>query len=224
MWESLRPMLPKPSQWLPDWQPCAQASGDLALPLQMPFCRGWVGGQIHGPLQCPGSVASATVRFFSLHTSLMAMLHFSQKELRKAFSDFSKISRSNPRNPRQNPRSTTVQKDFILYAIYAVECGLKCILLAKHDVRSTSDLAKEDFTHDLNLLLGKSEVADRSSKLFQRMKRCGKNIPSKQLHELYRYGGQLDTRSENNLIEDLSDLFVKIKDELEQSTVGQHQQ
>lgn len=208
-------MLPKPSQWLRGWQPCIQVGGDVALPLRMPFWRGWAGGQ--GLLPCSGSVASAIGRFFTLHTkTLMAMLHFSRRELRKAFLDFSKLSKS-------RPRSTKVQRNFLLYAIYAVECGLKCILLITRNLESTNELATEDLTHDLNILLRKSKIIDRSSNLFQRLQRRRKNIPSKQLHELYRYGGQLDTRSENNLIENLSDLFIKIKDKLDQSTEGQSQ-
>ena len=209
-------MLPKPSQWLPGWQPCIQVGGDVALPLRMPFWRGWAGGQ--GPLPCSGSVASATGRFFTLHTkTLMAMLHFSRKELRKAFLSFSKLSKS-------KPGSTQIQKEFILYAIYAAECGLKCILLTTRKLDNTNKLREEDLTHDLNVLLKELKTIDGKSKLFQRMKRHGKdNIPSKRLHELYRYGGQLDTRSENNLIENLSDLFIKIKDKLDQSTEGQSQ-
>ena len=212
---ALRPMVPKPTQWLPGWQPCIQAGGDVALPLRMPFWRGWVGGQ--ELLPCSGSVASATGRFFTLPTkTLMAMLHFSRRELRKAFLDFSKLSKS-------RSKSTKVQRNFLLYAIYAVECGLKCILLITRNLESTNELATEDLTHDLNILLRKSKIIDQSSNLFQRLQRRGKNIPSKQLHELYRYGGQLDTRSENNLIENLSDLFIKIKDKLDQSTERQSQ-
>ena len=210
-------MLPKPSQWLPGWQPCIQVGGDVALPLRMPFWREWAGGQ--GLLPHSGSVASATGHFFTLHTKvLMAMLHFSRKELRKAFLDFSKLSQS-----RLKSTNAKVRRSFLLYAIYAVECGLKCILLITRDLKSTSELGKEDLTHDLNILLSKSEIIDGSSNLFQRMKRHGKDIPSKQLHELYRYGGQLDTRSESNLIKNLSGLYIKIKDELNQSAEGQLQ-
>ena len=218
--EALRPMLPRPNQPFPGWQPCIQAGGGVALAMQVPFWRGWAGGQGQGLLQCSRSVASATVCFFSPHTNvLMAMLHFSQSELRTAFDKFSKISR--PKSKKSG--STKVKKDFILYAIYAVECGLKCVLLAKRNLRSTKDLARgKDLNHDLNSLLKKSEI-DRSSKLFQRMQYHGENIPSKQLHELYRYGGQLDTRSENNLIENLSGLFVEIKDKLDQLVEGQYQ-
>lgn len=141
----------------------------------------------------------------------MAMLHFSRKELRKAFLDFSKLSQS-----RLKSTNAKVRRSFLLYAIYAVEYGLKCILLITRDLKSTSELGKEDLTHDLNILLSKSEIIDGSSNLFQRLQRHDeRNIPSKQLHELYRYGGQLNTSSEKNLIKNLSGLFIKIKDKLE---------
>ena len=38
-----RPMLSKPSQRFPGWQPCAQVGSGGTLPLQMPFWRGWTG-------------------------------------------------------------------------------------------------------------------------------------------------------------------------------------
>ena len=48
----------------------------------------------------------------------MAMLHFSKEELKKAFFKFSQIS-------RLNSGPTQINRDFLLYAIYAVECSLK---------------------------------------------------------------------------------------------------
>ena len=216
-------MLPKPSQQFPEWQPCTQAGAGVALPLQMPFWQGWAGMHGQGLLPGSGSVASATIRFFPPHTNLMAMLHFSQKELRKAFLGFSEISRSVRSNRRS--QSDKVQKAFLLYAIYAAECGLKYILLVKRRLNSTKDFGQEiPLDHNLNSLLEKSEILDRSSKLFQRMQRNNReNIPSKRLHELYRYGGQLDTRSEENLIKDLSNLLIKIKDKVDQLAERQYQ-
>ena len=216
-------MLPKPSQRFPGWQPWPPVGSGGALPLQMPFGRGWAGEYGQGLLQCHGSVASPKIRFFPLHTSLMAMLHFSKQELRKSFLNFSKISQSKLRNPKSTSRSTNkVQKEVLLYATYAVECGLKYMLLVRRDLESTGQLAKEDLSHDLNYLLGKREITDRQPKLFKNMKRGEQTISSKQLHELYRYGGQLNTDSENNLIEVLSSLLITIKDKLNQLAEGRY--
>jgi len=96
MCETLRLMLPSPSQRFPGWQPWTQAGSVVALPLQMPFCREWAGVDEQGLLQCSGSVVSATVRLLPLHTNvLMVMLDFSKQELKKAFIKFSKISQLN---------------------------------------------------------------------------------------------------------------------------------
>ena len=108
-----------PSQQFPGWQLFIQVVSGGTLPLQMPFCRGWAWGHGQGLLPCSGSVESATIRFFPLHTKvLMAMLHFSKEELKKAFFKFSQIS-------RLNSGPTQINRDFLLYAIYAVECSLK---------------------------------------------------------------------------------------------------
>lgn len=108
--------------------------------------------------------------------------NFSRKELRKAFLDFSKLSKS-------RPRFTKVQRNFLVYAIYIIECGLKCILPVTRDLKSTNQLGEENLTRDLGVLLSKSKTIDKSPKLFQRMQRDRKSISSKQLYELYRYGG-----------------------------------
>ena len=209
-------MLPKPSQWLPGWQPCIQAGGDVALPLRMPFWRGWAGGQ--GLLPCFGPVASATGRFFTLHTkTLMAMLHFSRIELRKAFYKFSRISRS-------TSGSTQIGRDFLLYAIYAAECGLKYLLMGKRigreRINTTRQLEDKYLNHNLTILSEEAPGIKSSKSKFQGMIRKGNkkhkdHVSTERLHELYRYGGQLDKDSESNLIKDLSDLLTQIENQLD---------
>ena len=204
-------MLPKPSQRFPGWQPCAQVVSGGTLPLQMPFCRGWVGGHGQGLLQCSESVASATIRFFPLHTSLMAMLHFSKEELKKAFLKFSQISRS-------NSGPTQIKKDFLLYAIYAVECGLKYLFLRNRGIHTTKRLAEYDDstsikTHDLNSLLRKVKIREKLPK-FRRINSCHKDVSSEKLHELYRYGGKLDPACEAGLMKGLSKIVYEIYNNL----------
>lgn len=201
-------MSPKPSQRSPGWPPCLQASSGETLPLQMPLCRGWAGGHGQGLLPGSRSVVSATIRFFPLHTNLMAMLHFSKQELKKAFLKFSQISRS-------NSGPTQIKKDFLLYAIYAVECGLKYLFLKDRRIHTTKRLAEYDDstsikTHDLNSLLRKVRMREQLPQ-FQRMDARRKNISSEELHVLYRYGGELDPRCEGDLMKRLSNIAYEIE-------------
>ena len=199
-------MLLESSRRFSGWQPCAQANGSVALPL--PFCRGWAGG--HGLLQCSGSVASATVCFFTLHTSLMAMLHFSKEELKKAFLKFSKIY------SRSNSGPTHIKEDFLLYAIYAVECGLKFLFLKNRGIHTTDRLAEDDLTsiktHDLNSLLRGVRMNGKFPQ-FRRMK-SRQSVSSEKFHELYRYGGRLDSECEKNLMQILSSITNEIQNNL----------
>ena len=186
------------------WNP---AAADAALPR---LGRGaWAGGHGQELLPCSGSVASATIRFFPLHTNvLMAMLHFSKEELKKAFLKFSQISRS-------NSGPTQIKKDFLLYAIYAVECGLEYLFLKDRRIHTTKRLAEYDDstsikTHDLNSLLRKVRMREQLPQ-FQRMDARRKNISSEELHVLYRYGGELDPRCEGDLMKRLSNIAYEIE-------------
>ena len=200
-------MLPKPSQRFPGWQPWPPVGSGGALPLQMPFGRGWAGEYGQGLLQCHGSVASATIRFFPLHTSLMAMLHFSKQELGKSFLKFSQISQLDS-GPAQ------IKKDFLLYAIYAVECGLKYLFLKDREIHTTERLEDYDRnsikTHDLNSLLQKVGIRKKLPQ-FRRINTRQKSISSEELHVLYRYGGKLDPECEEDLVGNLSNIAYEIQ-------------
>ncbi len=77
----------------------------------------------------------------------------------------------------------------LLLGVYAVECGLKSLLLQKQRVDSTLDLDEQYFTHDLNVLY----VAVAGKKPFPEnllLERDGQ-IGLARLHEALRYGERL---------------------------------
>lgn len=145
-------------------------------------------------------------------------LHFTQKELRNAFRQFANISQGEGKSTK---KSIQISKNFLLYSIYAVECGLKAIILENIRVKTTKKLPKKYRNHDINALLGAVNSVKRSPRLHRmhrlpqmsRIRSGGGEreiIPPGRLHELYRYGGQLDPESQDILIRNLSILFEKI--------------
>ena len=126
--------LPKPTQRLPRGKPCLQAFPGTAPPALWPPFSQSKDGTPRVPWPCPASGASATGYSSILHNKvLMAMLDFQDRELRSAFENFSKISQS-----RSQP--IQIDKRLLLYAIYAVECGLKYLLLRKYRRTRTKDI------------------------------------------------------------------------------------
>ena len=138
-------------------------------------------------------------------------LHFSNRELKNAFTQFAKKATST-----SVPISVPIKKDFILYAIYAVECGLKYILLENLKKDTTKRLEDDHLTHDLNLLLKMTRINKQlptfRRKVPPRNTINNINITSGKLHQLYRYGGKLDSECEEKLIGHLFDIFTKIEE------------
>ena len=199
--------LPKPTQRFPGGQPCFHAVYSAAAPpLQAPYCRNRAGAP-RGPRSCPAPGAFAMGYSSTLHSNvLMAMLNFQDRELRSAFDKFSKIS-------QLRSRPVQINNKLLLYAIYAVECGLKYLLLRKYRKTRTRNLPEDcELNHDLNSLLKTVEIGRRNFRIGPYKRKLEKNesISSERLHELYRYGGQLDNDSEEKLLRDLSEIFEQI--------------
>ena len=145
--------------------------------------------------------------------------HFTYYELRDTFRKYVKFS-----EPKYNLSS--MNKDFLLYSIYAVECGLKALILKdfalpedKLLILTTGDLREREgniaWHHDINRLLKKVMVLKLERGLSEAVRnRNNESIQPVRLHELYRYGGQLELESENTLINELLHLFNKIGDNL----------
>ncbi len=78
----------------------------------------------------------------------------------------------------------------LLLLVYAVECGLKAVLLDQRSLHSTQRLADEDFTHDLDELQRKVGRAPTLGVITAQNPRNLK-LTSQTLHSLLRYGGKL---------------------------------
>lgn len=134
------------------------------------------------------------------------MLHFSRAELASAFEslrqDFAAGAASTD-PARRGP---------ILLGIYAIECGLKLLLLQRRGVHNTSVLAEDDalFTHDLNRLL--AEVGQPAA--FRQGRALGSrtSVPAAQLHQLYRYGGRLERDHERGILAKVAEIVAFIRE------------
>lgn len=142
--------------------------------------------------------------------------HFTFYELRNAFRKYVKFS-----EPKYN--SSSMNKDFLLYSIYAVECGLKALILKDFALPNNTALSElttgdlrgregnKGWGHNINKLLEKVEALKLERGLSEGVRNRDKeSIQPVRLHELYRYGGQLELESENTLIRELLVLFNKI--------------
>lgn len=209
------PILPQPGQWLIDQRLLTQAESGAVPHQEQPYQERADG---HGKQCCSGvSMASVTVWTWTStlpgKTPMTQKLHFSHRELKSAFSRFVSISKN-------TSTSLPIKKDFPLYTIYAVECGLRYLLLENLRKDTTERLDDDYLTHDLNYLL---KIVGINKKLppFQRKaprkesakkKNIENNITSGKLHELYRYGGRLDSECENDLMKHLLVILTKIEE------------
>lgn len=159
----------------------------------------------------PNATSDPTARTRASRPKRTKQLHFSDRELESAFRQF--VNTSN--------QSFQVNKKSLLCTIYAVECGLKCLILRNPRTRArgrdTTFLPRDYRTHDINFLLKKEKIFKRWPRLSKTIARSSKNseeIEPMQLQELYRYGGQLEPTYENIIISDLSKILKKVAYEL----------
>jgi len=98
---------------------------------------------------------------------------------------------------------------------------LKYLFLKDRGIHTPKGLSEYDSTgiktHNLNSLLRKVRMRKQLSK-FRRTgthkKDISKDISSEELHVLYRYGGQLDSECEEDLMESLSSIIYEIESNL----------
>lgn len=100
----------------------------------------------------------------------------------------------------------------LLLAIYAVECGLKSVLLKQLNVNTTDGLEERYLTHDLNVL----SVAVYRKKLFlEQWNLASKgHISLEALHQALRYGLRLHVDSEKRIIKEMKDAIAYIEESL----------
>jgi hypothetical protein len=114
-------------------------------------------------------------------------LHFGRHHLEGAF-----------RAHRTLYRSGTTSGSAMLLLCYAVECGLKLVLLVRRELHTTARLADDDLTHDLDDLQRKVGCGHRLGHWQATQPVCN-HMAAPHLHELFRYGGKMESNKLNDL-------------------------
>jgi hypothetical protein len=89
-----------------------------------------------------------------------------------------------------NPPSAS--DSHLLLLVYAVECGLKALLLERRGVHSTEKLADDDLTHDLDGLLRTLGARERFGHATLTSP-PGVAVVCENIHQVLRYGGRFET-------------------------------
>jgi len=144
------------------------------------------------------------------------MMHFTEAELRKAWRENLAASQMiQPEFPPSNPR--------LLLLFYAVECGLKCLLLKRKGVQTTQEIQDElkNIFHDINKILddlGGNEFKVRLMSNINLEENAllptRRSMASKQLNELWRYGGTLRNPTQQELAARLETIAQWVQQEL----------
>lgn len=112
------------------------------------------------------------------------MLHVSPAELEKAF-----------RRHASSGHGVATNDSRLLLLVYAVECGLKRLLLKQRGLKSTDRLDDDDLTHDLNHLLRKIGGRPHFPSIpIDKLDGRPGQVSVEQLHEALRYGVGLTDR------------------------------
>lgn len=120
--------------------------------------------------------------------TVSAQVHVGRVHLRRAFNRHRTLPPDLPASSR------------MLLQLYAIECGLKLLLLQFRQQQSTADLDDDDRIHDLDRLLDR--VGQRKIRIgsynAQEPKNAGR-LASGRLHELFRYGGAIAQSDQTKL-------------------------
>ena len=137
------------------------------------------------------------------------MVHVTLREIEKSF-------RKHKRFVQQIGKYHVSQRRLLLF--YAVECGLKSLYMRKNrlqktDQKDSNNKNVSDFSHNLNRLLKKLNLI-RQYRLPDVKAKNSEPIPSKSLHEAWRYGRQLDPDEERKYEEKLQEIMKILDREL----------
>lgn len=92
----------------------------------------------------------------------------------------------------------------LLLLVYALECGLKRLLLHRRGIHTTAKLAEDDFTHDLDALLKLLGEKPRFGMLHTAESRV--QVSPERLHEVLRYGVRLESIARGKVLEHVREL------------------
>lgn len=138
---------------------------------------------------------------------------FTDREMRRAWRENYDVSSNTAGQTRNAHR---------LLLFYAVECGLKALLMKQKNV-SCTDLIPEILSHDLNKLLDYLRAGE-GLYLRQQYKICDlkkqnqssqRNIGASEINQMWRYGGQAtETHSDKDIEESLRKIADWIKKQI----------
>lgn len=144
------------------------------------------------------------------------MIHVSQKNLDKSYNHLKQEARKNTANGNAK----------LLLFVYAIECGLKALLLRRKHIKDTFKFVQlmrsegeNSLNHDLRSLLTKLNSGLRLPENIQVKTRSNvpEIVPLSDLHQALRYGGTFSTPEEKNRLEiKLNDIDSWLQKELAQ--------
>ena len=125
------------------------------------------------------------------------MIHVSRKNLDKSYKHLKQESKKNTANGNAK----------LLLFVYAIECGLKSLLLKRKQIKDTYKFVQNEgensLNHDLRSLLTKLYSRHRLPENIQFKTRssASETVPLSDLHQALRYGGTFSNPEEKNSIE-----------------------
>ncbi len=126
-----------------------------------------------------------------------SMIHVSQKRLAKSYRHLK----------QEYKRNSSGSNAGLLLFIYAIESGVKALLLKRKNIIDTFKLQKNEenssLTHDLRLLLANLHSPHRIPENFQFLTRSTKpeTVSQIDIHQALRYGGTFYDPDEKNRLE-----------------------
>ncbi len=138
------------------------------------------------------------------------MIHVRLHDIEKAYRQHKRIANS------ENNDFTHSHK---MVLFYAVECGLKALFMKQKNLTKTDQLVSSQifarkFGHDLNLL---SKELDLKLGFPQVKTKDNIQIDSKDVHQAWRYGRELDDDDEKKFVQLLNGIMKKLKNEFRAS-------
>lgn len=101
------------------------------------------------------------------------------------------LERAYRQHCRVYAEAQTKNSSHYLLLFYAVECGLKVILMRRRNVLDTQQLADENFGHDLNAGLDKLRINGLRISQTTIRSQDARIVPAKEIHQAWRYGAKL---------------------------------
>lgn len=133
-------------------------------------------------------------------------------ELQTAFSHFGNhIRRLAPKTDQ------TCDRCKCLDILYAIECGLKALILIRNRKKNTSLLHKSLRSHKLDLLLNECGLTSFqlvSSIQINNNPARNESIPCHKFHEALRYGAKIPEKELKRLNENIDKLYKQVEVEL----------